>query len=192
MKDMWTSSAYLVTQRTFRILLQAMSHPGRTYALPAEGRKPGWQLVLQTLLDPEVSFTVLGNDQPGWEKEIRQLTRCPASGVAQADFLIAPEGDSHGELGKAKRGTLEYPDTGATVIYLVESLKDQGGEEPVLILRGPGIQEAIAPVIQGLNRQEFLDLQEINREFPLGIDGIFIDRLNRIMCLPRSTQIEVR
>lgn len=189
---MRTSATYLATQQTFRILLQAMSHPGRTYALPAECCRPGWQMVVQTLLDPEVSFTVLGKDRPGWEREIRQLTRSRVSEVAQADFIIIPEGDSHGELVKARRGTLEYPDTGATVIYLVESLKDQGGKEAEVVFRGPGIPEEISPVIQGLNKHEFLYLQGINREFPLGIDGIFIDRVNRLMCLPRSTQIEVR
>jgi len=192
MKEMRTSSTYLATQQTFRILLQAMSHPGRTYALPGEGCKSGWQMVLQTLLDPEVSFAVLGNDQPRWEREIRQLTRCPASELAQADFILVPEGDSQGEVLKVRRGTLEYPDTGSTVIYLVESLKDPGGGEPELVLRGPGIPDEIAPVIQGLNKHEFEYLQEINREFPLGIDGIFIDRVNRLMCLPRSTKIEVR
>ena len=189
---MWTDAAYLVTQRTFRTLLQAMSHPGRTYALPECGCESGWRMVLQTLLDQEVSFTVLGNDRTRWEREIRQLTGCPATELSLVDFIIVPEGDSYGELLKAKRGTLEYPDTGATVIYLVEFLEDKGREEPELVLRGPGIQDKIAPGVQGLNKHEFLYLQEINREFPLGIDGIFIDRAKRLMCLPRSTRIEVR
>ena len=49
---MWTDAAYLVTQRTFRVLLQAMSHPGRIFTLPECGCDFGWQMLLPTLLDP--------------------------------------------------------------------------------------------------------------------------------------------
>ncbi|MGA7576556.1 MAG: phosphonate C-P lyase system protein PhnH [Desulfobaccales bacterium] len=192
MKEISTNAACLVTQRTFRVLLQAMSHPGAILALPECGLEFGWQMLLPTLLDQEVTFAVLGNDRPRWEREIRQLTGCPPAGVSVADFLIVPEGDSHGELVQAKRGTLEYPDTGATVIYLVETLEAEARAELGPVCRGPGIRDQITPGIKGLGIREFLYLQEINREFPLGIDTIFLDRGNRLMCLPRSSRIEVR
>lgn len=78
------------------------------------------------------------------------------------------------------------------MIYLVEFLEAEARAESGAVCRGPGIRDQIAPGIRGLGTREIFYLQEINREFPLGIDGIFLDRGNRLLCLPRSTRIEVR
>ncbi|MCL5423135.1 MAG: phosphonate C-P lyase system protein PhnH, partial [Nitrospirae bacterium] len=96
---------------------------------------------------------------------------------------------------------LEYPDTGATVIYSINSLSlippippfVKGGMRGNLriTLKGPGINGEITPFIGGIKKDEFHYLKEINSEYPLGVDSIFIDAENRIMCIPRSTKIEV-
>ena len=88
----------------------------------------------------------------------------------------------------ARRGTLEYPDSGATVIYLVDKLGETGGEAD---MHGPGINGTIRPLISGLDQAELGLLRKTNAEFPLGLDALFLDTDGRIMCIPRSTRIGV-
>ncbi|MEA3544779.1 MAG: phosphonate C-P lyase system protein PhnH, partial [Thermodesulfobacteriota bacterium] len=56
-------------------------------------------------------------------------------------------------------------------------------------LSGPGIEDNIYPKIDGLAAQELNQLKEVNTEYPLGIDCIFIDQNGQLMCIPRSTRI---
>jgi len=183
----------LITQKTFRTLLQAMSHPGRVYSLSRE-LESGLILVLQALLDHEVAFAISGHQKEALEYKIIQATGSRPEALGRADFIIIPSGDSDGAILHAKRGSLEYPDTGATVIYIVKFLNDMDKDngKPIALLRGPGIKDEIAISMHGLGKNELSHIKEINSEFPLGIDCIFIDGANRIMCIPRSTRIEVR
>ncbi|MCL4476195.1 MAG: phosphonate C-P lyase system protein PhnH [Nitrospirae bacterium] len=189
-----------ITQKIFRVLLQAMSHPERVYNIgdfisdsPIHPfTHSPLMLVLQTLLDHEVGFCVIGKEKEYLETNISELTRCPVKGISDADFIIVSDGESNGEICKAKRGSLEYPDTGATVIYAVECLNDRDNGKPVALLRGSGIKDYITIAVRGLGKNELFHIKEINSEFPLGIDCIFIDSANRIMCIPRSTRIEVK
>lgn len=194
-----------ITQKTFRTLLQAMSHPGRIYRLERKlevrsQKSDKYNLssvfcppfsVLQTLLDHEVAFNVFGHQREEWEYRIIRATGSRTANVEDADFVIIPSGGSDGAILHAKRGSLEYPDTGATVIYSVHllSARDNGGVG--VTLKGPGINGEIKPFIGGIKKDEFHYLKEINSEYPLGVDSIFIDAENRLMCMPRSTKIEV-
>jgi alpha-D-ribose 1-methylphosphonate 5-triphosphate synthase subunit PhnH len=188
-----------MTQKTFRSLLQAMAHPGRVYRLEETTdvrsrltNSTNLIPILLTLLDHEVGFCVIGPEKEDVETTVSELTGCPVNDLTEADFIIVLGEESHGEILKAKRGTLEYPDTGATVIYRVESLDDRDNGKRVALLKGPGIKNDIAPVVRGLGRDELLYLKEINSEYPLGIDSIIIDGANRIMCIPRSARIELK
>lgn len=196
-------SEHLITQKTFRTLLQAMSHPGRIYEFAHESvigsretELQGLFSVLLTLLDHEVAFAVKGCGEE-FEQKITRVTGSMPASLKKADFIIVPSGDSEGEILMARRGALEYPDAGATVIYLVKSLSDCNGAfdkdngAQAVVLKGPGIYNEIAAAIGGLNRQELFYLKEINSEYPLGVDSIFIDGSCRVMCIPRSTRIEV-
>jgi len=190
----------LITQKTFRTLLQAMSRPGRVYSLSQE-LESGLILFIQTLLDHEVTFNVFGHQREEWEYRIIRATGSRTANIEDADFVIIPSGGSDGAILHAKRGSLEYPDTGATVIYSINSLSQippihpfaKGGVRGDLriTLKGPGINGEITPFIGGIKKDEFHYLKEINSEYPLGVDSIFIDAENRIMCIPRSTKIEV-
>ncbi len=179
-----------ITQKTFRTLLQAMSHPGRVYSLSQEFES-GLFLVIQTLLDHEVTSNVFGHQEEEWEYRMIRATGSRTANIEDADFVIIPPGGSDGAILRAKRGSLEYPDTGTTVIYSVHPLsaRDNGGVR--VTLKGPGINGEITRFIGGIKKDEFHYLKEINSEYPLGVDSIFIDAENRIMCIPRSTKIEV-
>jgi len=190
----------LTIQKTFRTILQSMSHPGRVYTLTDE-LKNGLILIIQTLIDHEVTFSVYGPLKEEWEYRIIRSTGSRRANIEHADFLIILSGSSDGSILHAKRGSLEYPDTGATVIYSVNSLfqtsympnvVNGGTNNDVMVeLKGPGINGRITTFIGGINKDELHYLKEINSEYPLGVDSIFIDAKNRIMCIPRSTKIEV-
>ena len=174
----------------FRVLLRAMSRPGSIGQLPrhreASGQRELLTGMLRSLIDNEVTFFVL--DDPS-ERLSLKISRCTGSSRKEsiaADFLIYPEGTSRGTVTGARRGTLEYPDSGATAVFLVEKLGETGG--PVA-LQGPGINGTVHPLISGPAEAELALLRKANAEFPLGLDAIFLDRDGRVMCIPRSTRI---
>ncbi len=183
---------FLDTQQAFRLLLQALSHPGEICLLSPRDPRLGLPLMLQTLLDHEVSFAVIGPERDSYAGLVKNWTRSRVTEVRAADFIIVTRGSSEGEIEKAKRGTLEYPDQGATIIYLVDSLsrEDQNGLR--VKLRGPGVKNEIQAIITGLAADEILRLQEINLEFPLGVDCFFIDQMGQVMGMPRSSLPEVK
>ena len=182
----------LATQQAFRVLLQALSHPGEIYLLSPGDPGQGLPLLLQTLLDHEVGFAVIGPDGESCAGLVREWTKAPLTEVPGADFIIVTDGNSRGGLLQAKRGTLEYPDQGATIIYLVESLGAGVNAGSQISLQGPGINEEMQTNISGLAAAEIFDLKKINQEFPLGVDCFFLDTAGRVMGLPRSTQLEVQ
>jgi len=195
----------LATQNTYRIILQSMCHPGRLYHLfcgyadiPASGSfspgligPEGLFSVLLTLLDNEVTFFVHGNDFVHMEAAISEAVGSTAADITSADFIIIPGGKSRGELLKAKRGSIDYPDTGATVIFVIDSLDSRNNGKDKVVLKGPGIENEMEISAGPLLKNELSCIKEVNAEFPLGIDCIFIDKSDRIMCVPRSTVIEV-
>jgi alpha-D-ribose 1-methylphosphonate 5-triphosphate synthase subunit PhnH len=180
---------FIVLQQNFRTLLRAMSHPGKVYRLEDVDIDP-LMAVIRTLIDQEVSYCIIGEDI-GLTQLIHERTRSPIANIGEADFVIVPEGGSFGGIYKAKRGTSEYPDQGATIIYKVETLGGERNGKASVALTGPGIETEIKPVVKGLISGELVDLADVNAEFPLGVDCIFVDNAYRVMCIPRSTRFEV-
>jgi alpha-D-ribose 1-methylphosphonate 5-triphosphate synthase subunit PhnH len=180
------------TQQIFRVLLQALSHPGEIYLLSPPDSGQGLPLMLQTLLDREVGFAVIGHDSDSFARLVTDLTASRLTGVPDADFIIVTNGSSRGRILEAKRGSLEYPDQGATIIYLVESLGRNGQAGLQVRLQGPGVRKEIRSNISGLDEDEILGLKKVNEEFPLGVDCFFLDRTGRVMGIPRSSYVEVR
>lgn len=166
-----------------------MSHPGKVYRLDDFDIDP-LMVVIQTLIDQEVSFCVVGEDNSLLQL-IHERTKSPLAEIREADFIIVPEGSSYGDIYKAKRGTPEYPDHGATIIYKVEALGGEENGKASVTLTGPGIETETRPVVKGLISGEFVDLADVNAEFPLGVDCIFVDNAYRVMCIPRSTRLKV-
>ncbi len=181
------SSQIIKDHTLFRVLLQAMSRPGKVYELPQhnEEQQPVVHL-LGCLLDNEVSLAVM--DDADLETALLRHTKSLKALPEEADFIIAARGTTCGWLTGFKCGTLEYPDAGATVVYLVEELQADGTE---VILSGPGINGTISLAISGFDMRELDRLREVNIEYPQGLDVIFIDRGNGIACIPRSTKIGV-
>lgn len=196
------------SQRIFRILLDAFAHPGKVGKISDLKIAPPLNIskasagILFTLLDLEAGFAVSASDKKQREKIEEYFIRNTGSrlkNLESADFILAP-----GELPKLKRikkGSLEYPDEGATVICSVEKINEprpctQGRGESLsgvdslsLTLSGPGISGKKNLALKGLKKQEVIKIMEANKEFPLGIDFVFTDKKNKFFVLPRSTKI---
>lgn len=176
----------------FRVLLQAMSRPGKILSLPdssADNFESSLIRLLDAVLDQQASCHLVHPDAD-LEQKITDQTGARFTNAETADFILAPDGDSLGTIVLAKRGELNFPDRGATILFGVENLANSG-EENSFTLSGPGIRDSVQVSIAGLNQQELMLLKEVNCEFPLGVDSIFLDRRNQLMCIPRSTRIGV-
>ena len=173
----------------FRLLLQAMSRPGKIFQMPDSfGTTFVTTLIrlLDSVLDQQSSCHLI-NDNSELEHKIKNRTGVQFTDAESADFLLALSGSSQGKSTSAKRGRRDFPDEGATIIFGIDKLTD-GTQETGIKLTGPGIKDTVYPQIEGLGDEELNQLEMINVEFPLGIDSIFLDQDSRLMCIPRSTR----
>jgi len=171
---------------TFRAILQGMSHPGKVYPLPdLPGAGSAAVEILGCLMDNEVSFAVIGDRD--METVLARHTDSRPVSSDDADYIVVRNGTTQGKLANFKRGSLEYPDTGATVLYLVEEVSEAAG----VVLSGPGVNGTASLRITGLDPSELQLLRQVNSEFPLGVDAIFLDQGGNLACIPRSSRIGV-
>jgi alpha-D-ribose 1-methylphosphonate 5-triphosphate synthase subunit PhnH len=192
------SNRIIRDQRNFRVLLQAMSRPGRLFRLEALqpfGAHAAALAVAQCLLDHEVGFSTVGRESTeSFAAAVAAATGARKAGLPEADFVFVAGPDGHGAAGAARRGSIDYPDAGATLVY---SLDAQAARDPGhfrIRLSGPGIPEedGIAPAMREIPAAELQALQTANADYPLGIDALFVRPNGELMALPRSTRIRLR
>jgi len=177
--------------------MQAMAYPGTIHHLnnhiPRTTGIENLQLLAETLLDQDVTFCVIG-DYGTCEIEdiLHGRTNSPPTDLSLADFIILTSGSSKGKLLAAKTGIPEYPDRSATVLISVESMADGCASDFLVRLTGPGIADEKYIQIHGLDHEELCHLRELNNGYPLGVDSLFVDKNDCIMCIPRSTKIQLR
>jgi len=170
-------------QATFRLLLDAMSYPGKCLKLNVVPRDGLVALtVLSTLLDTEVSLADPHNllKAEDWlmlqTKSVHQdnanYILCDASQLP--DFTPKP-------------GILKSPEQSATLLLVVDKL---GEGDLQLNLTGSGIKDHQSLDVTGLNRKWLYIRNEWNCSFPLGVDFILIDN-TQIVALPRTTKVEI-
>jgi alpha-D-ribose 1-methylphosphonate 5-triphosphate synthase subunit PhnH len=174
----------------FRQVLHAMSHPGTvcslTVPVPINSAHATLVQLLGCLMDNEVAFSVIGDETGTLATALSLHTGSSQTDIGESDFIIATRGATDGQLSLIKRGTLEYPDKGSTLVYLVDEIVGEGGTAE---LSGPGIKGTVSPLFMGLAATELAGLREVNAEYPLGVDAIVLDTYGRIACIPRSTRI---
>lgn len=185
-------------QKNYRSLLDAMSRPGRVVRLEvlnANSPLAGAMALGECLLDNEVSLCVIGsNGAQALQTDLVAATQARTEPLTLADFVFVLGGRSQGGARLAKRGSLESPEDGATLVYCMDSeLEDETGRLRIH-LTGPGIpgQEGIVPQMRGIAVEEFKELMEVNAGYPLGVDLFFVRPNGELMGLPRSTSIQVR
>ncbi|MEQ9642880.1 MAG: phosphonate C-P lyase system protein PhnH [Alphaproteobacteria bacterium] len=176
----------LESQRSFRLVLQAMAEPGRRVPLapdldPPAPLLPTTAAVALALVDYDTPVW-LGGAAHGVADWLRFHTGCPVvDDPGHAAFAIAL-GDWPA-LDALAAGTDAYPDRSATLIAQVETLSASG-----LHLTGPGIDGArdfgVAPM-----PDDFLAAWKANTKlFPRGVDLILCDG-NQVAALPRTCTV---
>lgn len=160
-------------RETFLALMWSLSYPGRPHALPAGD--PLW-LVGHALLDLETSFYT--SDEALARALAHTGARATQPPTAAYHFYAQLDDAALRTISEASVGTLNYPDTSATLIIVTSFT---GGAE--YHLSGPGIQGStvIAPALP----REFWE-QRTQSRFPLGWD-VFLVEASRVIGLPRST-----
>jgi alpha-D-ribose 1-methylphosphonate 5-triphosphate synthase subunit PhnH len=185
------------SQQVFRLVLDALANPGRIHQLvthplvrTGDGSYNPWLAsVLVTLLDHEVTLHVA--DAPplaGLGSFIVQRTKTTLSGADEATFVVARADSALSNLPeRMRRGSLEYPDDGATLLLLVDAISDGAG----LRLTGPGIASEATLQVDGLPVALLESRERANGGYPMGVDLLLVDTNGRIAGLPRTTRVTV-
>jgi len=187
------SHLVMTTQQIFRLLLDAMARPGKVIRLlrlpylPPAGFNPYAMGVAVTLLDPETTFAVLPKNEEVSDY-LRQNTGSPAQNPINAGYVFIDGQGDISDIDTLNRGSLLRPETGATVIILIDQISQHQfrGSIPIT-LAGPGIPGKREFFVSGLHPANLPRLVQLNREFPLGVDIIFLDSEGYLTCIPRST-----
>jgi alpha-D-ribose 1-methylphosphonate 5-triphosphate synthase subunit PhnH len=183
------------TAKSYRKLLDSFSRPGEIFSLADYTKNIDIEtpffdstlLISYILLDGEVSYNIVDPKVRESKDLISRLTYSNLKSFEQSDYIfLTLNGDQ--ELKKeailqSKVGSFENPHKSATIICEVESLF----EGDSYILKGPGIKTQNKIHLNFLN--DWLKIRNFkNKEFPLGIDMIFIDREDNLMSIPRTTE----
>jgi alpha-D-ribose 1-methylphosphonate 5-triphosphate synthase subunit PhnH len=183
----------LGSQAVFRMVLQALSHPGRVLDMPCVAELPragqgAAAMLLLALLDSDcrvwLSSKLASSDASTW---LRFHTGCQlVSAPDQAQFLWLARSDALPALHQMQLGSDEYPDQSATCVIETTGLTNRG--EVAWQLEGPGIASTQSLAVAGLPA-DFED-QWVNNQgaFPRGVD-VFLSTETQLVGLPRTTRL---
>jgi alpha-D-ribose 1-methylphosphonate 5-triphosphate synthase subunit PhnH len=191
------------SQKIFRVLMESMSRPGSIhrfapiqYAGTPNGFNPFVLSVLKTLCDTNVTFAIVDEPCRDWTRYVERNTATRITSPRNADYVVCLGNRMPDCFPLVKRGTLEYPERGATVLLVVESIRHTlSGEmtRPCGILRmeGPGIKGTRVIALSNLDVEYIHTLARSNTHPPMGIDTFFVDTEGNISGAPRSARMEV-
>ena len=184
-------------QGVYRKVLNAMSRPGVIENIKEEAEKvdiemdcfKGTFLLMLMLLDGEVTFNIISEDPMSITSLVSQMTYAKIRPLDEADYIFVLKDANSKKLAlayrKGKLGDLVNPNSSATIIAEFEQIKEGSQLEFI----GPGIKE-VNRISISENRSWIRARKEKNQEYPLGLDGIYIDENSNVMCLPRTTQVK--
>ena len=180
----------------FRIILNAMAHPGTIYAFQQMELTPPNNINLASvcigfaLMNADVSFAVQNENEVEITQYIALNTGASIATLDQTDYLFITGNEAPSCIESLKIGTLPYPENSATLIIDVNHLFSSPSENTLAIeLSGPGIENTTTLYINGLSSTLLKTIQEQNTEFPLGLDIMLTDQNNQLACIPRSSKI---
>lgn len=185
-------------QNVYRKLLHSMSRPGtisslQELAVKNDAYLPSYNatfLVVMALFDAEVTFHVLPESRHDFIEKVSEYTLAVHKPINEADFVIVLEGAAESEVSQAmaacKKGSLIDPQASAT--WIIESSHHM--KDMKLRLTGPGIKDE-AVLHTTINETIWQARNQCVKEYPLGIDCILVDAKAQIVCVPRTTKVEV-
>jgi alpha-D-ribose 1-methylphosphonate 5-triphosphate synthase subunit PhnH len=182
----------LESQRAFRSVLEAMSHPSRIVEIPGAIQAPA-PLHPATAL---ASLALLDLDTPLWldgaasRPEVREWLRfhCGVPLVDRpgaATFALVADPRDMPPLAEFDAGTAEHPDRSATLVIQVQALLGGTGRR----LSGPGIDREARLDVVGVPDAFWTWLDANHALFPRGVD-VVASAERAIAALPRTTRVE--
>lgn len=187
-------------QSVYRKVLNAMAKPGMIESLQKEADKVDIDikcykstfLIMMMLLDREVSFNVVSEKSVDVSSLISQMTYAKVKPLEEADYIFVLDDSCDEQLDivikNAKIGDLIDPNKSATIIAEFKSLNNAKVGENKVNFSGPGIKDVQEVEISG-ERKWIKERSIKNEEYPLGVDFIYVDEKNNVMCIPRTTSI---
>lgn len=175
-------------QTAFRRILEALSRPGRRFAL---GRP-----VKDLALSPAMAHLLLAltdDDTPVWWQQdegsaqdwLRFHTGAGLAAVpGEAAFAVLVDAGAMLPLDRFAAGSAASPERSATLLVEVPSLDDG----PAVEWRGPGIQDMQTVRIAGLSDNFWAQWQANHAAFPQGVDIVFTCA-DLALGLPRTTRV---
>jgi alpha-D-ribose 1-methylphosphonate 5-triphosphate synthase subunit PhnH len=182
----------LGSQQIFRVVLDAMAHPGRIVSVPPplETPVPLWPAAASlclTLVDGE---TPVWLDAAARRADVIEYLRfhcgCPiAADPRDARFAVIADPSEVLSLDSFDAGSDEYPDRSATVIVQVEEFRTDGD----LRLSGPGIEGETKLEVRHLPEAFWESVHRNHALFPRGVD-LILAAGSTMVALPRSTRVD--
>ena len=180
----------LDSQRIFRLVLDAVAHPGRIFRVP-EGMDPPAPLhpaaaaIALTLLDYETPLWAdvsIGAEARDW---LRFHSGAPiVERAGDAVFALVADPDRLPLLEAFAQGTDERPEQSATLIVQVGNLRPHEGHR----LTGPGIPGEVRLAVRGLPGAFWDALRDNHARFPRGVD-VLLTAGACLAALPRTTRV---
>lgn len=183
------------TQQVFRMLLQALANPGRVYSIEkqAAGFTHPWKEQLAigcTLLDNETTYYVEKTEV--LHTSLAELTLAEPVKIEEAQYIFLTSLINYVNwenlLKGVRRGTLADPQQSATIFVYTDTF--EGTQE--VDLEGPGIDGVYTRNMPEYMYRLLLTRQEINFEYPCGVDVYFVNGAGEIMGFPRLCKISER
>lgn len=172
----------LLQQQVFRGLLDSFSYPGRIIAC-ADSDTTACLAILIALVDGE---TTLADPHQLLSKALWDKLETCACTPEKAAFILL-DGTQIPDLHPCI-GTLDAPETGATILLRVTALHPDLSGKLRLRLSGPGIETVNSISVDGVHPAWMSARQEWVLDFPLGVDLLLCDE-HHFVAIPRTTQI---
>lgn len=179
-------------QSVFRLVLDAMAHPGRIVDLPSP-ILPGNESGLPDAA-AAVALTLLDFETPAWLDRGFAGTADYLRFHCGAPIVSDPKASRFGFAGELAAlpalqdfdlGSIDFPDRSTTLVLAVPALEARAG----LTLRGPGIKDRSGLKVGGLTAAFWKQRAELAALFPLGIDLVLACG-RRLAAIPRTTNVE--
>ncbi len=199
-------------QDCFRVLLQALSRPGKKEAVrmlppsinhecPVEANAmAGFLAIALSLCDGDTTIWLDAHLQcPELKQHLRFHCASPLVTLPEkAHFAFINDVKTMPHLQEFCQGSAAYPDTSTTLVIACPFAKNEADSVPYT-LTGPGVKASDSPLRLSLAAGHFperfwQEFQENTASYPLGVDIIFVNSANatsvEVMALPRSVQLQ--
>ena len=182
------------SQRAFRAVLQATSHPGRIVDVgtPVDAPPPlhpAAAAICLALIDFETPVWIqpVAADTGALSQFLRFHCSSPLTAdPALAAFAVIHDSAHMPPLSAFSGGQIDYPDRSTTLLIQVEGLSAVRRVR----LSGPGIKDTQQFAPSGIPERFWTEWRDNGALFPCGVDVLLICG-SHVAALPRTTRVEM-